>query len=60
MAAPSVSVYQLGNMDYYDFPMRDLFEKIDSNKDGILSFDELCKFLEESLGEDYSKLDTTR
>ena len=45
LSAPTNSVYHLGNMEYYDFEMRDLFEKIDQNNDGYIDFDEICYYI---------------
>ena len=36
LCAPAASVYQLGNMDYYDFDMRELYDKIDVDGDGTI------------------------
>ena len=53
------SMYQLGNMDYYDFEMRALFESKDVNHDGRLNFEELCHLIERDLSV-YQKLDEER
>lgn len=60
LCAPSVSYYQMGNTDYYDFQMRELFDEIDGNKDGTLSIEEICDYLKKDLGNDYSVLDAKR
>lgn len=54
------SVYQLGNMDYYDFEMRAQFEAKDINNNGFLDFDELCDLIKLDLGNSYAKLDEER
>ena len=36
LCAPQCSVYQLGNMDYYDFEMRELYDSIDVDGDGTI------------------------
>ena len=60
LAAPPLSPYHMGNNTYYEFPMRDLFEKIDFNRDGSIDFDELVFFIETDLGETFSLLDERR
>ena len=57
LAAPSNSMYHLGNMEYYDFHMRELYDSIDDNGDGSIDFDELCFYICTDLGEAWSALD---
>ena len=60
LSAPSVSMYHLGNMAYYDFPMRELFEEIDDNGDGSIDFSELVYFICQDLGSSYLDLSDSR
>ena len=60
LTATPLSVYQLGNMDYYDFEMRELFDKIDKSKTGLHSYKEFSDYVKITLGEDYSYLDKKR
>lgn len=60
LSAPSVSMYHLGNMDYYDFDMRELYDEIDENNDGCIDFDELVYFISTDLGQDFRDLDAKR
>lgn len=60
LCAPSVSYYQLGNRDYYDFRMRELFDEIDGDKDGTLSIEEFWNYLKKDIGHEYSVLDAKR
>ena len=57
LCAPIVNIYQLGNMDYYDFEMRELFDEIDKDKDGLVVLDELVAYLKKDFGGDYKILD---
>ena len=50
LCAPSAGSSQLGNMDYYDFYLRELYDKIDVDNDGTIQLDELCEFLEKDFG----------
>ena len=45
LAGPPASIYQHGNMDYYDFELREMFEKQDKNNDGLISAAELCNII---------------
>ena len=45
LASPPASIYQLGNMNYFDFELRDMFEDGDKDKDGILSSEEFCNII---------------
>lgn len=56
LAAPSVSMYHMGNIDYYDFKMRELFDEIDENKDGSIDFHELVYYISRDFGPAYSDL----
>ena len=47
-------------MDYYDFDLREFFDVIDENGDGIIDFNELIEFVKRDLGESYSILDKKR
>lgn len=60
LAAPKQGDNSLGTMEYYDFEMRDMFESIDLNGDGILDFDELCQFMTMEYAEEYDPLDDAR
>mmetsp|Transcript_29591 Transcript_29591/g.39351 ORF Transcript_29591/g.39351 Transcript_29591/m.39351 type:complete len:122 (-) Transcript_29591:671-1036(-) len=57
LSAPNVSMFHLGNMDYYDFTMRELFDEIDDNHDGCIDFEELVYYIQTDLGEAFSNLD---
>ena len=41
LSAPKSVSHSLGNMDYYDFDMREFFDAIDENGDGLIDFEEL-------------------
>ena len=56
----SSSLYQLGNMDYYDFDMREFFDTLDTNGDGLIDLEELKDYVKRDLGEYYSVLDEMR
>ena len=43
--------------DYYDFELRDLFERADLNKSGMLNVKELVKFLRLDLEKEMSKIE---
>ena len=45
LASPPASIYQLGNMNYFDFELRDMFEDGDKDKDGFLSSQEFCNII---------------
>lgn len=60
LAAPNNSLFHIGNTDYYDFPMKELFHKIDCNGDGSIDHDELLFYIKSDLGEIYSGLDKKR
>ena len=61
LSAPvTVSIYQLGNMDYYDFTMRELFDDIDTDGNGMIEIEELIDYIKISLENDYSILDEKR
>ena len=61
LSAPVVvSIFQLGNMDYYDFTMRELFDDIDTDGNGMIEIDELIDYIKISLENDYSILDEKR
>ena len=60
LAAPSVSLYHIGNRDYYDFAMRELFEAIDEDRSGGIDFDELLYFVRQDLGSSYLNLSKSR
>ena len=60
LTATPLSVYQLGNMEYYDFEMRELFDKIDKSKTGLHSYKEFSDYVKITLGDDYSYLDEKR
>ena len=47
----------LGNKDYFDFKLRDYFEEVDSDKDGLLNVTELENFMKLDWGEFWNKLD---
>ena len=53
-------MYHLGNMEYFDFNMRELYDAIDNNGDGSIDFDELCFYICTDLGEAWSALDKAR
>ena len=60
LAAPNNSLFHLGNTDYYDFEMRELFDEIDDNGDGTIDVDELCVYIEADMKELYSSFDARR
>ena len=41
LAAPSASMYHIGNADHYDFHMRELFDEMASNGKGAINRSEL-------------------
>ena len=47
-------------MDYYDFAMREFFDAIDENGDGLIDFEELMEYVKKDLGECYEVLDEVR
>ena len=60
LAAPNNSLFHLGNTDYYDFEMRELFDEIDENNDGSLDLDELCIYIKADMKNTYANLDASR
>ena len=42
LSAPVIHENHIGNNQYYDFELRDLFEQIDVDNDGSIDFNELC------------------
>ena len=50
LSAPKVSEYQLGSMDYYDFEMRELFDKVDKSKNGLHGVVEFSAYLKDVFG----------
>lgn len=57
LAGPATGIYQLGNKDYYDFDLREMFEKYDPiPKTGLISFQDFRDILKSDFGTYYSEL----
>ncbi len=60
LSAPIIHDNAIGNIDYYDFKLLDLFERIDRDNSGSMDFEELCDYIKSDMGEVYEKLDQDR
>lgn len=58
LSAPVIHENHIGNNEYYDFELRDLFEQIDADNDGSIDFEELCQYIKSDLGAIYQLLDS--
>ena len=54
LAAPTLSIYQMGNKDYYDFELREMFEKYNKNKNGLILASSLRDIIKTDLGGYYN------